>query len=191
MVNFPPLAPSVEWWTLFLASICQGNEIQEAVIEANSGFMNPKNFGRYFISSPKDVTEMLSLAVEGGGRQLRDFNRIHHLRLSEHGNWRKMHLGALEANLGRKPFFHHIFPAVERVYFNKKLENLHDFNTAIFETLLSFLLEEISISDLKKFKEVHILKERGAEIKNRLNPEISLIDAYTSLGKEAILGLLS
>ena len=97
--------PSVSWFANFLQAMAKESNEKEATVIANDALVTPRDFGRYTLLDVKGKEITLSLAVEGGGRQLRHPDRISDLRLSEHGSWRRNHLKALEACLGKKPYF--------------------------------------------------------------------------------------
>lgn len=190
MVTFPPAAPTGRWWADFLKGLCVTHNTGEAICAANRLIATPKDFGRFYLKDAKGEVKTESVAVEGGNRQLRTFNKLNALQLSEHGDWRKVHLGALDAVLGRKPFWRYIEPSIKRVYENRKRKKLHEFNMAIFQVILSFLMEDIDIESLLKHKDNKEVKARGKEIAEGIDPDISVIQAIANYGKEALLGLL-
>ncbi|MCH5227038.1 MAG: WbqC family protein [Muribaculaceae bacterium] len=191
MVDFPPLMPSARWFSRFLHSGSQGFSLIEAFEVANETVESPREFGRYSLVTSGGPIVTLPIAVKGGGRQLRDFGSISRLQLSEHGNWRKTHLGAIEANMGRAPFYRNLEPALSRVYRDTSLSSLRDFNLAIFRTLLSFLLGDISFEELNQFYGNPVLKTRGEEIAECIIPEHSILPALATYGRETLLGLLA
>ena len=191
MVKFPPLSPSSLWSSVYLKGLVTGIDPKEAILNANTRLISPKEFGRYVLIDSRGEEEIMSLAVEGGGRQLRDIDKIPELRLSEHGDWRKAHLGAIEANLGRRPFYRHLENGIRNVYSNKQLTTLEDFNTAIFTEFFSFLLGNMTADDLALFYKNPVLQQRGEEIAKEIQPQISLLQPLSIFGKETLLGLLS
>ena len=190
MVNIPPLAPSARWFSRYIEASGSSAGSEEIAI-ANSIIDNPRDFGRFFLEDTRENKINLSIAIEGGGKQLRTFSSIEDLRLSEHGDWRKIHLGAIEACLGRKPFYRELEPKLSGVYLNRDIVTLREFNTAIFSVLNSFLMENISKDHISLFYQNERLRERGKEIKAMIHPEISMIQILSELGKEAVLGILS
>lgn len=190
MVDFPPLAPSIDWTSQYLSLRIQGRSEEEAVNEANRHLGSSRAFGRYVIRDVKGNEVSLSLAVEGGGRQLRDPKSMSGLMLSEHGNWRRVHVGALEASLGRTPFFRYLGPELSRVYQDMSLVSLKAFNTAIFETLLTFLLGNVKVEELADLSGKTLVKDRGKEISREWDKEISIIGPLSLIGRETLIGLL-
>lgn len=191
MVTIAPLVPNSLWMAGYFKALALGLNTTDAITEANRSLNSLKDFGRYSLRSPKGETIVLSLAVEGGGRQLRVINKIETLRLSEHGNWRKNHLGAIEACLGRTPFFPYISPKLSEIYLNKELQTLSDFNTAIFELLLSFISKDLPEKTFSLYYNDITLKERGREIVEKIKPEISSLETIFTFGKESLLGFLA
>ena len=191
MVDFPPLAPSVGWFALYLKEFILSGDIFLAIRKANSGISSPKEFGRLALSDSKGGKTLLSVAIDGGGRQLRTLEKIPRLRLSEHGDWRLTHLGGIESILGRKPFYREYEKQLKEIYLDKNLQTLEEFNSAIFRFINSFLMENIPLSSLVSNKDNKAVKERGTEIAEQLNPELSMIQALATHGKETLLGILA
>lgn len=191
MVSFPPLSPSARWWSMLMKQLSETAPESEAIIAANSLIYSSKEFGRYSLQDSRDGIITLSLAVEGGGRQLRSLDKIEGAKLSEHGDWRRNHLGAIEACLGRKPFFRDMEEALIKVYSDIELSSLKSFNTAIYKTILSFLIGEMEPSELSLFSRKEALKNRGEEIALELNPDISILQALANHGRETLLALMA
>lgn len=150
-----------------------------------------KDFGRFLLYDSRGETGIHSVAVEGGGRQLRSFAKMEALRLSEHGDWRKLHLGALDAILGRKPFYRYLEPKLKKIYLNSELKTLRDFNFAIFEVLFSFLMENVSPSIIRNNEHRPEIKMRGKEISETLKGDETILQGIATFGKETLLGLLA
>ena len=113
MVRFPPLMPSVGWYACFMKALVDTGHSAPAIAKANEGIGTPKEFGRFILFDAKGEKKVESLAIAGGGRQLRTLRNLDTLKLSDHGDWRKVHLGAIESILGRTPFYREIQPALE------------------------------------------------------------------------------
>lgn len=156
--------------------------------EANSLLESLREFGRFTLSDKSGDILTLSVAVEGGGRQLRYADRIEEVRLSEHGEWRRNHLRAIEACLGKKPYYSHIFSSISDIYLDKNIVLLKDFNMAIFGKLYSFILGDLKETDFLSFPTTPLIRERGEEIAGKIKPEISSLEALSILGKESVLG---
>lgn len=190
MIMFP-LAPSAIWYSLYLRGLNLNLKPEEAAEQANRSLKSAKDFSRFQILDANLHPLTLSVAIEGGARQLRVPDKIPELLLSEHGNWRKIHLGALESVLGKKPFYRYLETPLREIYMNEELGSLRDFNAAIFGMLDSFLMKKIPIVALTSFSENKVLKERGREIAGEISPECSILQAIAIHGKEALLGILA
>ncbi|MCH5233957.1 MAG: WbqC family protein [Muribaculaceae bacterium] len=191
MVEFPPLMPSARWFATFLQAYAKGMTVSDSIIFANSDLSSSRDFGRFLILGSQCSPVTLSVAVEGGGRQLRYPDKIMELKLSEHGDWRKNHLKAMEACLGRKPYFPYIFPYLSGIYLDKNLQTLQDFNNEIFKFLFKFILGNINNSEISRFYNNEILGKRGQEVSSDINPEISIFEVISNFGKESLIGFLA
>ena len=190
MVTFPPLAPSVSWFSDFVISLTKGNDFQESVVRANSRLVSSKEFGRFVLEDSAGKEIKLSVAVEGGGRQLRSLDKVKDIRLSDHGDWRRIHVATIEACLGRKPFFRYFEESLCDIYQNRKLFTLEEFNSAVFQFLYTFLIGNLNLSEVDLSLN-RIIFNRGYEIAEQLNPEVSSLEAISTYGKETLLGFLS
>lgn len=191
MVEFPPLSLSVYWWAAFFLYLSESLSIPDAILHANSKLTSSKEFGRMNLYDGNGQPMVLSVPVIGGARQLRNSDKIPSVLLSDHGDWRKIHLGALESILGRKPFYRHIEPELKKVYQDTGLLSLSQFNSAIFKVCYSFLMQNMQPSDLSVFFRNRILMERGKEIAGQIHTETSVIQALASHGNESLLGILA
>ena len=189
MVSFPPLFPDSLWVGNFLRVLADKKSREYAISTANSKLSTPKLLSRFTITDPKDQELTLSMAVEGGGRKLRDIENLTDLKLSEHGDWRKIHLGALESCLGKKPFYRDIENRLVTIYSNKNIETIENFNTAIFNVVLSFLMGNLRTEDLSQINLKSQLKERGEEIAKKIKKEISILQPLSEFGRETVLGI--
>ena len=189
MVKIPPLAPSARWFKDYFTAVISGKTEVEAVISANLKLDSSRDFGRYSLLDTSGKEIMLSVAVNGGGRQLRSLDKVSQAKLSEHGDWRKNHLGAIEACLGRKPFYPYIIERITPVYNDRSLVTLADFNSAIFNVVRAFLMGDISANQLKELSGTEAVASRGKEIADSFLPRISLLQYLSIFGRETLLGL--
>ena len=184
-----PYLASVSWYAHWLKARLDGLSGDEASIEANKGTnVSSKDFARCRIKGQSNPT-LLTLPVEGGSSRLKRTSGIPRLKLSEHGNWRHSHMGALNAAYGRSPYFQHFMPILADVY-NSGESSLKDFNERIHSAVVEMLFGDmdqttapLSIRDAAK--------ERGKEIASGINPDISVIDLLMTHGRESLLPLLS
>lgn len=190
-IDFPPLAPSAFWMSLFLKSISGGKSLHEAICETNSVVSGTRDFARFSLLDSQSSPLFLSVAVEGGAKQLKKPIGLELLQISEHGDWRKNHLGAMEACLGKKPFYRHLEPRFSEVWLNKRIGSLKEFNTAIFEVIATFILEDIKKEQLADFYKQKHFQERGVELVKDLDPSVSSLQWISTFGKESLLGFMA
>lgn len=67
------------------------------------------------------------------------FGLVNTLEISEHGDWRRTHWGALFSAYGKSPFFEHISDDLEAMYNDHNITNLAEFNIAIHRLVVDFL----------------------------------------------------
>lgn len=191
MVIFPPLAPSSGWFAVFLKNLGEDGDVAEATGKANLALETPKEFGRFSLSSQEGELITLSVPVEGGGRQLRSFRGLDKLQISEHGNWRSWQLKTLEALLGKKPYFPELRSALSDIILDSGLKSLPEFNMAIFQRLYAFLMGNLEPGKLKQFPLNNGRIERGREIAEKINTNVSILQPLAEFGPETLLGVLS
>ena len=190
MVGFPPYFADSAWYGRWIESLHLGHDIAKSILIANEKAA-PREFARCRIADVEDKEMLLSMAVEGGARKLKNRENIETLRLSDHGNWRHVHLKAMEACYGRKPFFIHLFPYLKALYRNEELKTLDVFNTEAHKIVVRFLLGNINVSEFNLFPTNPVLMERGKEIAGEIKRDFSVIDAIMNFGPEAIIGIFS
>ena len=61
------------------------------------------------------------------------------VRISEHGNWRRLHWGALYSAYGRTPYFDHIAPDLEAIIINGHQTHLLELNTQLQQLIVDFM----------------------------------------------------
>lgn len=134
---------------------------------------------------------LLSVPLVGGAsvsKRLRAGSDATDLRLSDHGKWRREHLGAFSAIYGRTPYFIHLFPGLERIYHDSESD---DSFLAFAEALRK--LTESWISDYPVIERESVRNEavrlRRMELKTKVNTDLSIFDAIFRFGKETALCL--
>lgn len=135
---------------------------------------------------------MLSVPVEGGGSMLKRGD-LRLWRISMHGRWQDMHLGALSAAYGATPFYPHIEPALrsaikgarEGMPFLEMSVRLHEALTNLID--IEALLPELRrrrASDPEAFR--HLASEKSAG----MDTELAFLDVICRRGPESIFVLL-
>lgn len=132
---------------------------------------------------------VLSVPVVGGASILK--HRVadpHSIMISDHGTWRREHLGAWQALYGRTPFFPHLFPRIENAYEIHSSATLCEFNEALWEIVVKFMdlgnnmpyLAELQLSHPRRVDDLR------KEFSIKVNENYSIFDALFRLGKNTL-----
>lgn len=166
-----PFAASAEWY----AARFRGDENLTAAHD-------PKSLRRTLIDSPEGPVWLSVPIAKGPG-----------LRISDHGNWPHVHLGAINARYGRYPYFTFLFDQLRDAYADIP-GTLPEFNTRIDDIITSWIDREAIISARQLLssdpRAAASLRRSCLELKTNLNTRLSILDAIFRLGKNTTLLLL-
>ena len=179
-----PFAPSADWWRRYLRLRMEGLESPEAAAGASAAAgTKGKDYARSQIAGGVRI----GVPVEGGASVLK---RGSNPRLSEHGKWRREHLGAWQAAYGRTPYYEHLMPLLERIYAESEREELtlEEFNRRLLRLAESWIAGDGAIASIENERER--LQERISETVRKVNGENSIFDAIFRLGKETVFGVI-
>lgn len=184
-----PFGVTPGWLRVYLDLAASGMEDREARRKADeSAGIRGKGFAGMKIaaagsSARGDNSLILKVPVEGGASVLK--NAENEPLLSEHGKWRREHIGALQASYGKTPYYEHLMPEIKAVYDDSVGITLERFNSRLLDVALNWI-------------DVDCLKENAArlqkvmeETKNAINRDLSIFDALFRLGKRTSFGLLN
>ncbi len=170
-----PFGVTSEWMGVYLHSLRDGQCEREARRAANIACrVSDKQFARCAIT-----TGVLTVPVQGGGSVLkrRDADPV----LSEHGKWRREHLGAWNAAYGRTPYYVHLMPQIEAVYMHSEGLRLEEFASRLLDIAQNWLDSEAIDAPLPGG-----VRE---EMRQHIRHDLSIFDALFRLGKETVLGI--
>lgn len=172
-----PFGASAMWVSAYLAGLAEGKSDTEAREGASrlTG-VKGKEFARCRIS-----TLTLKVPVEGGAGVLK--HRGADPVLSEHGKWRREHLGALNAAYGRSPYYEHLMPLIEEIYRNSGGIRLEEFNRRLLDVALGWLTPMPDASERERLRGVIEEKRR------KTDSALSIFDVLFRLGKEGVFAL--
>lgn len=148
--------------------------------------LRPRDYARTVVWSNAPGGMVLSVPVAGGASVVK---RVHPSgwEISPHGDWTRIHLGALEAAYGREPFFMHCFPAVAAVV-EAYPPRLADLNARLLEVLIDSVGGFGVASDVNAFRLRH--PQRYLNIRRRLESKVdlshSLVEAFFRLGPDVV-----
>lgn len=77
----------------------------------------------------------LSIPLEGGGRRRVAPEKMDDIMVSEHGNWRHVHLQAIASEYGRMPYFEHLYPLLEEALAPAR-KRLADINALVVDAMM-------------------------------------------------------
>ncbi|MBR1883006.1 MAG: WbqC family protein [Muribaculaceae bacterium] len=90
---------------------------------------------RYRIAGPNGV-QTLTVPLVGESHTMA--TPMSEVRISEHGNWRRLHWGAIFSAYGRSPYFDFVADELEPIIMGEQT-HLLDFNRAMQQLIVSFL----------------------------------------------------
>lgn len=187
-IPFPPYLASSEWYSVWLRFRLNG-EASPEITTNTSLCLNGRDFGRSKIGEPK-APMLLTLPICGGGRTLDRRGGLERAMISDHGDWPRLHSGAIEAIYGRTPFYPYLAPRIHEIIMNHP-DGLSEMCYALHDVLSSFILTGIgNISDFSGFSLTCPAAERGIEVSGRIQRNFSVIDLLMRFGPESVLGLL-
>lgn len=131
---------------------------------------------------------------------------LNRVEISEHGDWRRTHWGAIFSAYGKSPFFEYIADDLRAIYENHELKNLFDFNTAIHSLIVDFLDLPVDIRFIDEIPDeaIDFRGKTGGAKADRLdfvqdipywqvwqerhgfNPDLSILDLLMCHGRESI-----
>ena len=90
---------------------------------------------RYRIDGPNGI-QTLTVPLVGSTNNM--MTPLRDVLISEHGDWRRLHWGALFSAYGRSPYFDYVADDLSRVI-NGNQRWLHDFNAQMHEVIVDFM----------------------------------------------------
>lgn len=120
----------IQWWQKVYRH-------QSVYIEGCDHFVKQTYRNRCLIATANG-TLSLSVPVEKPADGRLDKTRMREVRISDHGDWRRIHWSALCAAYGESPFFEYYQDDI-RPFYEKKYDFLFDFNMEIMEKMIELL----------------------------------------------------
>lgn len=149
-----------------------------------------RDYTRTLIESNRDGGQVLTVPVEGGSSAVKR-GPVSGLRVSAHGDWPRIHLGALEASYGKEPYFAHLFPEIAEVISGYP-ESLIELNGRLLGVMLSFAGYADEIGLLRSLRDRNPMRVAG--ITGRLEAGCDISHSYLEplfrFGRDAIFLLL-
>ena len=163
---------------------------------------------RYRIDGPNGV-QTLTVPLVGSTNNMK--TPLLDVLISEHGDWRRLHWGALFSAYGRSPYFDYVADDLSRVIHGSQ-RYLHEFNRQLHEVIIDFMdlplatryinsetpLEEGTIDlrgriAMKKADSLAITNVPYYQMwtaKQGFMPDLSILDLMMNMGREGIFTLM-
>ena len=154
-----------------------------------TGECSRRRFGKDLARTLIAGERMLSVPVEGGSARLKRTGiDPRDVQISDHGVWRREHLGAWNAVYGKTPFFAHLYPLIEEAYNAHSRGSLAEFNGALWNVVADFLGLDSALESLDKMKMANAQRffEIREEFATKVNLNYSIFDALFRLGKNVL-----
>ena len=164
---------------------------------------------RYRIDGPNGI-QTLTVPLVGSTNNM--VTPLRDMLISEHGDWRRLHWGALFSAYGRSPYFDYVADDLSRVIHGSQ-RYLHEFNRQLHEVIVDFMdlplatrylegegrLEDEGTEDLrgriamKKADTLSIADVPYYQMwqgQDGFKRDLSILDLMMNLGREGIITLM-
>ena len=163
---------------------------------------------RYRVDGPNGI-QTLTIPLVGSTNNMT--TPLRDVLISEHGDWRRLHWGALYSAYGRSPYFDYVADDLSRVIHGTQ-RYLHEFNSQLHELVVDFMdlpIETRYVDGNSMSEDVTDLRGRIAmkrpdtlpianvsyyqmwSVEGGFKPDLSILDLMMNQGREAIFTLLA
>ena len=165
---------------------------------------------RYRIDGPNGV-QTLTVPLVGSTNNM--MTPLRDVLISEHGDWRRLHWGALFSAYGRSPYFDYVADDLSRVI-NGSQRYLHEFNSQLHAVIVDFMdlplttryLDEVAQGDkadaldlrgriaMKKADNLPLTNVEYYQMwkgSTGFKADLSILDLMMNMGREGIFTLMA
>ena len=164
---------------------------------------------RYRIDGPNGL-QTLTVPLVGSTNNM--MTPLKDVLISEHGDWRRLHWGALFSAYGRSPYFDYVADDLARVIHGSQ-HYLHEFNRQMHEVIVDFMDLPLEIRYVEEVGEKEL--EGAQDLRGRIamknndtlpienvpyyqmwasqegfRPNLSILDLMMNMGREGIFTLI-
>ena len=163
---------------------------------------------RYRVDGPNGV-QTLTVPLVGSTNNM--MTPLRDVLISEHGDWRRLHWGALYSAYGRSPYFDYVADDLQRVIYGSQ-RYLHEFNAQLHQVVVDFMDLPICTS----YGVGDSAVENATDLRGRIamkkpdtlpianvpyyqmwkgadgfRPDLSILDLMMNMGREGIFTLMA
>ena len=164
---------------------------------------------RYRIDGPNGI-QTLTVPLVGSTNNM--MTPLSDVLISEHGDWRRLHWGALFSAYGRSPYFDYVADDLARVIHGGQ-RYLHEFNSQLHEVIIDFmdlpiitrymnsaerpdadavdLRGRIAMKKPDKLAIVNVPYSQMWTSQQGFEPDLSILDLMMNTGREGIFTLMA
>ncbi|MDE7419372.1 MAG: WbqC family protein [Muribaculaceae bacterium] len=170
MEIIPPYLASTDW--------LQG--------KVSSRSLKTRDYTRTLIESNSPEGMVLTVPIVGGSSAAKRL-KPESLEISGHGDWTRIHLGAIEAAYGKEPYFVHLFPGIATAIEHYP-QNLATLNVLLMEKMMDFLSYRDAIEEIKRLRASNPIRcsDIAKRFETKINPAHSFLEPLFRLGPDSI-----
>ena len=208
---------------MLIGSMCAGDvrcyaamiKAREVVIDATERHLPLRHsHHRYLIDGPNGTVK-ITVPLDGNSNAMPVM--LKDVLLSNHGNWRHLHWGALFSSYGKSPFFDFVADNLRQIIEHGQQQHLLDLNMQIHNLVVDFMDLPISTTIAMTSEDVDIALERDAlDLRGKIGgkrgdklpivdvpyyqmwaqrrggftPSLSILDLLMNEGREGLLTLM-
>ena len=165
---------------------------------------------RYRVDGPNGI-QTLTVPLVGSTNNM--MTPLRDVLISEHGDWRRLHWGALYSAYGRSPYFDYVADDLSRII-NGSQRYLHEFNAQLHQLIVDFMDLPLSTRYLEESGKL-ALEDGTIDLRGRMGmkkpdtlpianvpyyqmwqetqgfrPDLSILDLMMNAGREGIFTLM-
>lgn len=158
--------------------------------KVSSSALKTRDFTRTHIESNNPEGMVLTVPIIGGSSAAKRL-KPEQLEISGHGDWTRIHLGAIEAAYGKEPYFVHLFPEIASVIGHYP-QHLATLNVLLMEKMMNFLCYREAIEGIKRLRESNPARcnDISRRLESKINPDHTFLEPLFRLGPDSIFLLL-
>lgn len=148
--------------------------------------LKTRDYTRTLIESNAPEGMVLTVPVVGGSSATKRL-KPQQLEVSDHGDWTRIHLGAIEAAYGREPYFPHLFPEIATIITNHP-QQLGCLNVLLMDKMMDFIGYADTIEGIRNLWATNPerCKEIATRLESKIDPDHSFLEPLFRLGPDSI-----